>query len=200
MTLSPNLNHFTSSFISLGNNTYFITYDKDRPKGMAPICLFSDLNYPPGRDFIKHLPYSKGDSDRLGGRIQGYSFWTSPDPKKPPIQVGARPDRTADGAVLFGYAFKSAWEPDAVDKTAAPYRHPHSFYFSGYPLTPPNAPIVSQNYTEFAMIRPDPATAWELVAKMAAGKEIPACNLFGSNEAEVAPGVKAPTWAGKRRL
>ncbi len=199
LPIFPMDNHFTSSFISLGNTAYFITYDKDRPKGMPRICLFSDLNYPPSRDFIKHLPYSRADSERLGGRIQGYSFWTSPDPKKPPIQVGASPDRTADGAVLFGYAFKSTWEPDAADASAAPYRHPHSFYFSGFPLTPPNAPIVSQNYTDFAMIRPDPARTWDLVATIAGGTEIPACNLFGSHEGEVAPGVKAATWAGRRQ-
>jgi hypothetical protein len=197
LPIFPMDNHFTSSFISLGNTAYFITYDQDRPKGMPPICLFSDLNHPPRRDFIKHLPYSRGDSQQLGGRVQGYSFWTNPDPNKPPVQVGASPDRTADGAILFGYAFESTWEPDAADKAAAAYRHPHSFYFSGYPLTPPNAPIVSQNYIEFAMIRPDPATTWDLVAKTAAGKPIPACSLFPSRKSKTARGVDVPTWAGK---
>src|ERR1700730_8048802 len=100
---------------------------------MPPVCLFSDLNHAPRRDYIKHLPYSADDSQRLGGRVQAYSFWASPDPGNPPTQVGARPDRTADGGILFGYAFRSNWEPDAFDKSAAPYRHPHSFYFSGYP-------------------------------------------------------------------
>ena len=57
------------------------------PAGMPPICLFSDLNHPPRRDFIKHLPYSPGDSQRLGGRVQAYSFWTNPDASKPPIQI-----------------------------------------------------------------------------------------------------------------
>jgi hypothetical protein len=196
LPIFPIDNHFTSSFISLGDTAYFLTYDKDRPKGIPPICLFSDLNHPPCRDFIKHLPYSLGDSQRLGGSVQGYSFWTNPAPDKPPIQTGASPDRTADRAILFGYAFKSVWEPDAVDKSAAPYRHPHSFYFSGYPPSPPNAPIVSQNYTEFAMIRPDPAETWDLVAKFSGGKEIPsACNLFGSQSAALEN--QAPTWAGK---
>jgi hypothetical protein len=198
LPIFPIDNHFTSSFISIGDTAYFLTYDKDRPKGIPPICLFSDLNHPPCRDFIKHLPYSPGDSQRLGGRVQGYSFWTNPAPDKPPIQTGASPDRTADRAILFGYAFNSVWEPDAVDKSAAPYRHPHSFYFSGYPPSPPNAPIVSQNYTEFAMIRPDPAETWDLVAKFSGGKEIPsACNLFGSQSAALEN--QAPTWAGKNR-
>jgi hypothetical protein len=200
LPIFPMDNHFTSSFISLGNTAYFLTYDKDRPKGLPPICLFSQLNHPPRRDFIKHLPYSAGDSRRLGGRIQGYSFWTSPEPNKPPIQVGASPDRTADGAVLFGYAFDSFWSPDAVDKSAAPYRHPQSFYFSGYPGKPPNAPIVSQNYTEFAMIRPNPAETWDLVAKFSAGKEIPSmCNLFDAGGSTVVSETGAPTWDGKRR-
>jgi hypothetical protein len=174
-------NHFTSSFISLGNKTYFLTYDQDRPKGMPPICLFSDLNHPPRRDFIKHLPYSSGDSQRLGGRVQGYSFWASGDDKKPPIQTGASPDRTADGGILFGYAFNSAFEPDSFNRSAAPYRHPHSFYFSGYPGSPPDAPIISQNFTEFAMIRANPAETWDLVARFSRGKEVlPVCNLYGS--------------------
>jgi hypothetical protein len=57
---------------------------------------------------------------------------------------------------------------------------------------------VSQNYTEFAMIRPDPAETWDLVAKFSGGKEIPsACNLFGSQSAALEN--QAPTWAGKNR-
>jgi hypothetical protein len=63
---------------------------------MVPVCLFSALNHPPHRDFIKHLPHSKGDSERLGGRVQAYSFWASPNPNEPPIQTGASPDRTKD--------------------------------------------------------------------------------------------------------
>ena len=140
----------------------------------------------------------KGDSERLGGRVQGYSFWTSPEQGKPPIQVGVSPDRTADGAVMFGYAFYRSYEPDGADKSAAPYRHPHSFYFSGYPVPPDNAPIVSQNYTEFSMTRPDPEQTWNLVAKFSEGKEVPAaCNLFSAKDASLT--MKAPTWEGKRR-
>jgi hypothetical protein len=199
LPIFPMENHFSSSFISLGDKAYFLTYDKDRPKGMPPICLFSELNHPPRRDFIKHLPYSSGDSARLNGRVQGYSFWTSPD-GKPPIQVGVSPDRTADGGILFGYAFYSAWEPDAVDKSAASYRHPQSFYFSGYPGNPPNAPIVSQNYTEFAMIRPDPAITWDLVAKFSKGEKIPPlCDLFSPKaDRALLGGGPHPTWSGKR--
>lgn len=163
---------------------------------MVPVCLFSPLNHPPHRDFIKHLPYSKGDSEQLGGRIQGYSFWTSPEQCQPPIQVGARPDRTADRAILFGYAFESEPRPDSYDTLAAPYRHPQSFYFSGYPLSPPDAPIVTQIYTEFAMIRPDPAKTWDLVKAFADGKPIPTCNLFGSRKHATAAHTEHPTWAG----
>jgi hypothetical protein len=198
LPIFPIDNHYSSSFISLGDKAYFLTYEKDRPKGMPPICMFSDLNHAPHRDFIKHLPYSKGDSERLGGRIQGYSFWTSPEQGKPPIQTGVSPDRTADGAILFGYAFYSSYEPDSSDKTAAPYRHPQSFYFSGYPMPPANAPIVSQNYTEFSMTCPDPAQTWDLVAKYSGGKEVPAgCNLFSPKDPSLT--AKAPTWEGKRR-
>ena len=198
LPIFPMDNHFTSSFISLGDTAFFITYDSDRPKGMPPICLFSDLNWSPRRDFIKHLPYSKGDSERLGGRVQAYSFWTNSEAGKPPMQVGVSPDRTADGGILFGYAFNSTWQPDAAEKSAKPYRHPHSFYFSGYPGTPPNAPIVSQNYTEFAMIRPDPAKTWDLVANLSQGLELPTCKLFGGHKPNSTHGLKAPTWAGTR--
>jgi hypothetical protein len=200
LPIFPMDNDFSSAFVSLGDKAYFLTFDKDRPKGMPPICQFSDLNHPPQRDFIKHLPYSLGDSQRLGGRIQGYSFWTNPDATKPPIQVGASPDRTAEGALLFGYAFESEWRPDAMDKSAAPYRHPQSFYFSGYPLTPPDAPMVSQNFFDFAMVKPDPAETWDLVAKLSGGEEItPACHLFGASESSDVGGKRmAPTWAGRK--
>jgi len=187
-------NHFTSSFISLGDNAYFITYDEDRPRGLEPICTFSDLNHPPTRDFIKHLPYSSTDSAQLDGRIQGYSFWTNPDSTKPPIQVGASPDRTQEGAILFGYAFDGEWTPDAVDPHAAPYRHPHSFYFSGFPGSPPDAPIVSQHFDSFAMQRPDPAHTWDLVARLSGGAPPPACQLFAS-----AGAADHPTWEGHTR-
>ena len=73
LPIFPIDNHFSSAFISFGEKAYFLTFEKDRPKGMPPICLFSELNHPPSRDFIKHLPYSLSDSQRLGGKVQGYS-------------------------------------------------------------------------------------------------------------------------------
>ena len=102
---------------------------------MPPVCLFSPLNHPPRRDFIGHLPYSAGDSARLHDRVQGYSFWVS-GANGQPIQVGVSPDRTKDQAIMFGYAFDSRPARDRADPKAEPYRHPQSFYFSGYPLPP----------------------------------------------------------------
>lgn len=91
----------------------------------------------------------------------------------------------------------SNWEADSVDKKAAPYRHPHSFYFSGFPGTPPNAPILSQNYTEFSMKKPDPKKTWDLVSKFAAGKPIPKCNLFNQASKSLTSDSIHPTWDGK---
>ena len=119
-------NNFTCSFISLGDTAYFLTYPQDRPKGMPPVCLFSPLNHPPRHDFIKHLPWSKGDSDRLGPGAQGYSFWIDGRRARPPARsCRSAPARTGrrSGWILFGYAF-------------APVNgkmQPQSFYFSGYP-------------------------------------------------------------------
>jgi hypothetical protein len=197
LPIFPIANNFTCSFISLGDVAYFVTYDGDRPAGMPKVCLFSEVNHPPRRDFIEHLPYSAGDSARLGGKVQGYSFWIDAQTGKP-VQVGVSPDRTADGDIMFGYAFWSTPAFDPVRKTLAPYRQPQSFYFSGYPLTPPNAPIVSQNYTDFAMVQPDPKI-WDEVAGLDPST-LPRCRLFdpppqdnGGLQA-TAPGPKAPTW------
>ena len=194
LPIFPISNHFSCSFISLGDTTFFVTYDKDRPKWMPPVCLFSPLNHPPRPDFISHLPYSAGDSARLGNRVQGYSLWVDGANGKP-IQVGVNPDRTKDRAIVFGYAFVSTPTLDRVDKSAIPYRHPQSFYFSGYPLPPANAPIVSQNYTNFAMIRPDPKTTWDLVNGLDP-KTLPSCQLFNPPTGAVgAPSTgRAPTW------
>jgi hypothetical protein len=159
-------NHFTCAFISLGDTAYFLTYPQDRPKGMPPVCLFSPLNHPPRRDFIAHLPYATSDSARLGAGAQAYSFWVSASDGKP-IQTGASPDRTADEAILFGYAF-------------APVNgqlQPQSFYFSGVPSDPPNAPIVSQNYTDWAPTQPDPAKTWNQVSGLDP-KKLPACEVM----------------------
>jgi hypothetical protein len=195
LPIFPISNHFTCSFISLGDIAFFVTYKEDRPKDMPPVCLFSPLNHPPRPDFISHLPYSPGDSARLGNRVQGYSFWVNAATGKP-IQTGVSPDRTNDQAIMFGYAFMSEPRPDRVDTSAKPYRHPQSFYFSGYPLTPPDAPIVSQNYTNFAMVRPDPKKTWDQVSKLDP-KTLPACQLFNPpSSALMAAGArKAPTWA-----
>jgi hypothetical protein len=202
LPIFPLPNNYTCAFISLGDTAFFVTYDADRPEGMPPVCLFSPRNHPPRRDFIKHLPYSQGDSDRLGGRVQGYSFWVDHATGKP-IQTGVSPDRTQDGAIMFGYAFNSQATPDRVEKTVAPYRHPQSFYFSGFPVAPANAPIVSQNYTNFAMVRPDPAKTWAQVSGLDP-KTLPRCQLFeppSSPDRMLRSGKPAPTWGtiGRKR-
>ena len=195
LPIFPMDNKYTSAFISLGDDAYYLTWP-DRPKGMPPISHFSELNHPPRRDFIKHLPYSKSDSEQLNGKIQGYSFWTSPrgiNPPGPPVQTGVSPDRTNDGCIMFGYGFDSDWTEDEFDKDHAPYRHPNSFYFSGCPVLPSNpkelyAPMVSQNYTKFIAKRPDPAETWDLVEKFAQGQPIPFYNPFvpkSSNDTDI---------------
>jgi hypothetical protein len=198
LPIFPISNHFTCSFISLGDTAFFVTYEKDRPKGMPPVCLFSPANHPPRTDFISHLPYSPDDSARLGNRVQGYSFWVEAASGKP-IQVGVSPDRTADQAIMFGYGFMSSATPDRVDKSAKPYRHPQSFYFSGYPLPPANAPMVSQNYTNLAMVKPDPKSTWDLVSKLDS-KTLPQCQLFNppAERVELTSMRRAPTWGDIR--
>ena len=54
---------------------------------------------------------------------------------------------------------------------------PQSFYFSGYPLPPANAPIVSQNYTDWAPTQPDPARTWDQVSGLDPAT-LPECQLF----------------------
>jgi hypothetical protein len=178
LPIFPIPNDYSCSVISLGSIAFFLTYD-DRPAWMPPVCLFSPRNPPPPRDFIKHLPYSAVDSRRLGNRVQAYGFWTNADGK--PMQIGVSPDQTAAEGVMFGYAFDSRPTPDRVDHRAAPYRHPHSFYFSGMPYLPqvplPNAPIISQNYTDFAMVKPDPSRTWAKVQELDPAR-LPKCELF----------------------
>lgn len=203
LPIFPISNHFTCSFISVGDVAYFVTYDEDRPKGMPPVCLFSSKNHPPRRNFIEHLPYSLADSERLGKRVQGYSFWIETSSGKP-VQVGVNPDRTDKGDIMFGYAFESEPKPDLADKLAAPYRHPQSFFFSGAydptnPSAVPDAPFVTQNYTDFAMVRPDPARTWDIVKGYEVAK-LPTCQLFNPPPGAVdllVPGEKSGmrSWA-----
>ena len=194
LPIFPIDNKYSCSFISLGDTAIFQTY-ADRPKSMPEYCLFSPKNHPPRRNFISHLPYSKGDSFQLDNRIQGYSFWVGGLGK--PIQTGVKPIRTADNAILFGYAFWSEPSPDASDPYVAPYRHPQSFYFSGDPRQPPNAPIVSQNYTNFSMRKPPPDT-WSTVETLNLEK-LRDCDLFDDGKTTAlntsAPATEVLTWA-----
>ena len=208
LPIFPISNHYTCSFISLGDVAYFITYDEDRPKDMPPVCLFSPLNHPPRRDFIKHLPYAVGDSARLDMLAQGYSFWVDADSGKM-TQVGVYPDQTTHGGIMFGYAFEALRRPDAAVPDAPPYRHPQSFYFSGAysvknPTSVPAAPIVTQNYTDFAMVRPDPVKTWDQV-KDIDWRRLPACQLFNpptpkaALESAEASGMRTWTDIGRRK-
>jgi hypothetical protein len=188
LPIFPIDNHFSCAFISVGDTAYFVTYG-DRPAGMPPVCFFSPLNHPPRRDFIIHLPYSAPDSRRLGAHAQAYSFWIAARDGHP-VQTGASPDRTGDQDILFGYAFA---------RDSAGRMSPQSFYFSGYPLAPANAPIVSQNYVGFTVAQPDPKVTWNEVAGLDP-KKVPACKLFNARGAPanalslVKAPKRAPTW------
>ncbi len=151
-------NNYTCTFISLGNKAYFLTYPEDRPKNMPQCCSFSPWNHPPRQDFIKHLSYSEERSKHLFGTIQAYAE-----------EVPAGPEK-----ILFGYAFYK--QATADDYVHPPYRHPQSFYFSG-DTTKANAPIVSQNYTNFRFQKPDPRYTWDRVAQMCPTDPVD-CQLF----------------------
>jgi hypothetical protein len=177
LPIFPMSNHYTCAFVSLGNKAYFLRYD-DRPPGTPRCCQFSLYNHPPRPDFIKHLPYNVDESSHLGGVLQAYS-------------------RVVPPGILFGYAFESTARPDTYDPAAPPYRHPQSFYFSGAPQNPPDAPIVSQNYTGFRMQRPDPRRTWDQVAELCPPKPEWCC-LFASDcpTAGLSAEPHVPSWSG----
>lgn len=185
LPIFPISNKFTCAFISLGKIAYFVTYEKDRPAGMPPVCLFSSYNHPPRRNFIEHLPYSAGDSAQIGTGGQGYSFWVSAADGTP-YQTGVKPVPDILKYIMFGYG----WAPSGGQVM------PQSFYFSGYPMPPADAPFVSQNYVDFQVVKPNPAETWDQV-KTLDPSTLPQCQLFdppaGSKLLE--GNVKsAPTW------
>ena len=158
LPIFPIKNNYTCSFISLGNKAYFLTYAKDRPIDMPACCLFSPENHPPRRDFVKHLPYSAERSKHLNNSVQAYATEVN----------------SPAGPILFGYSFYKQATSDTFTKEK--YRHPQSFFFSGsVPVV--NAPIVSQNYTNFRAQAPDPAKTWSQVKAMCPATPV-ACQLF----------------------
>ena len=186
LPIFPISNKFTCSFISLGKTAFFVTYDQDRPEGMPPVCLFSSFNHPPRRDFIKHLPYSKGDSEQIGTGGQGYSFWISAGAGTP-TQTGVKPVPDIKENIMFGYGF--APKDGKI--------MPQSFYFSGYPFAPANAPFVSQNYADFKVVQPNPAETWDQVNKLDP-TSLPQCQLFDPpKDSKLLEGTtkQAPTWS-----
>lgn len=180
LPIFPGSNHYTCSFVSLGNKAYFLRYQNITADTPA-CCQFSLDNHPPRRDFIKHLPYDAQQSAHLDDTLQAYSIVVEPHD------------------ILFGYAFFKQPAPDTYDRSAPPYRHPQSFFFSGFFMpnadVPPNAPIVSQNYTNFRMQKPDPRQTWAQVSERCTG-EIPWCCLFPGDcpEKKGAVGATAPSW------
>ncbi len=156
LPIFPMRNDYSCAFISRGNKAYFLNYGKLEvgttqngavpPRDVTPTCCkFSPFNHPPRPDFIKHLPYSTERSQHLDGSLLAYA-WTTPPPSPP---------------ILFGYAFyKDQWITDPA--TGEKYNLPQSFYFSGQPTDPPDAPIVSQNYESFRVAQP-PSELWDLV-------------------------------------
>jgi hypothetical protein len=203
LPIFPINNQFSCAFISLGDVAYFVTYPQDRPPGMPPVCLFSPSNHPPRRDFVSHLPYSAGDSQRLGPGAQGYSFWVAVTNGKV-LQAGASPVLSPDNAILFGYAFAPGMgAPVTGEPVDGGALQPSSFYFSGYPYPPTPAPggptyfapFVSQNYTGWTATQPDPAKTWALVSGLDV-KTLPACQLFDPPTSPAAAGLTAPRKAG----
>jgi len=182
LPIFPSSNDYTCSFVSLGNKAYFLRY-ADRPSDTPPCCQFSLDNHPPRRDFIEHLPYDEKQSAHLDGSIQAYSMLVPP-------------------GILFGYAFYAKATVDSVgsaagaDSSAVAYRHPQSFFFSGSPTNPPNAPIVSQNYTNFRRQKPAPESTWNQVAEMCP-KDPPWCCLFETDCPSASRATAAPGAAGK---
>lgn len=125
---------------------------------MPACCMFSPMNHPPRRDFIKHLPYSAARSQHLDGSVQAYA-----------LEIPVKPS-----PILFGYAFYKKASSDGQGQPA--YQHPQSFYFSG-DASVANAPIVSQNYLNWRTEKPDPAKTWDQVEKMCPANP-PDCQLF----------------------
>jgi len=176
LPIFPGSNQFSCAFVSLGNKAYFLRYD-DRPVGAPACCQFSLDNHPPRPDFIKHLPYNPAESAHLDGTIQAYSLLLKQDHQ----------------SILFGYAYDKQVRPDALDKAAVPYQHPQSFYFSGQPTTPPDAPIVSQNYSNFRMERPDPTKIWDQVTRSCPAQPVWCCLFASDCPDQAAPAAPAAT-------
>lgn len=206
LPIFPIPNNFSCKFISLGDVAFFVAGEgPDKPSWMKdnPICLFSPKNHPPRRDFVKHLPYSREDSRRIGPDARAYSFWVCGNPAPNGtcsvggktykggeiMQAGSYPDQTAAFGILFGYAFK----PDESGAMV-----PQSFYFSGFPAPPASAPMVSQNYVGFRATKPDPSVYAEVANLDPA--TLPACQLFdppptAGGLAATAGARQHPTWA-----
>lgn len=158
LPIFPRPNDYSCTFASLGNRTWMLTGDAAQPS----CCLFSSYHHAPKRDFIRHLPYSAEDSARLDGTLQAYRYTV---------------ERQGE-AIWFGYAFHRDQHLDAEGQ----YLRPQSFYFTGAATTPPQAPIVSQNYTDFSIEAPGDEV-WAPVIAACGGDEVPVCNLFDADPA-----------------
>ena len=181
LPIFPSANGYTCAFVSLGNKAWFFRYAEGATgpaSEVASCCQFSLENHPPRRDFVKHLPYDAQRSTHLGGSVQAYAYLAPTD----------------HGPILFGYAFEREPRPDAADPSLV-YRHPQSFYFSGFPGPPVDAPIVSQNYTDFRAERPDPAQTWDRVGA-SCQTEVPWCCLFsGDCPTDALEAAPPPEWS-----
>ena len=141
LPIFPISNKFTCSFISLRQNC-LLCHLRKRParRHAAGLSVF-EIQSPRSAISSATYPMPKETGAQIGPGGQGYSFWVSAADGKP-VQTGVSPDRTADQDIMFGYGFAPG------DGKIMP----QSFYFSGYPLPPANAPFVSQNYVDFKVV------------------------------------------------
>ncbi|MFT4977441.1 MAG: hypothetical protein ACI8S6_003346 [Myxococcota bacterium] len=169
LPIFPHDNTYSCTFISLGNKAWLLTGD-DRPEDTPPCCMFSPYHHAPKTDFIRNLPYSAEDSSHLSDTLQAYRYVADPQ----------------DRAIWFGYSFYRDRWADAEKQ----HLLPHSSYFTGSKTDPPDAPIVSQNYTDFRILAPDPAETWQRVGRECTADPLPICHPFDtSTEAlEATPG------------
>eukprot|EP01062_Namystynia_karyoxenos_P077482 TRINITY_DN7814_c0_g1_i1.p2 TRINITY_DN7814_c0_g1~~TRINITY_DN7814_c0_g1_i1.p2 ORF type:complete len:240 (+),score=41.18 TRINITY_DN7814_c0_g1_i1:71-790(+) len=140
---------FECKFLNLNNQALLITYNKTRPAGWPPCCLFRKPHHPPAPDFLAALNKSAVLDSPVGCRQARWWKMDIPPPAGP------------------------MWFPWFMDDVKAGGRSVYaSFSFPVVPTPDGRNQWAQQNFFNYSFVQP-PDSTWDIPPECAGAEAVP---------------------------